>query len=424
MRRGGQDYYLHSNSLFSVAAVTDAAGSVVERYEYGSVYGTVTATDDAGGTKSAAAEIRNPWRFTGRRLDPESGLYHYRLRYYDPAQGRFVSRDPLGMWGDPDQRGVEQGYCGNNPTNLTDPMGDKSSAMDRIISRGGGGGTGIRPTSTSRGRGGRGNTYGPSRGGTDGMRQPSRNGRTYSSNTSSRGSTSTNSNLAKDPVRHGPSRATQTGGTTGNPNIPPPGGGAWGTSPGHKTDSVAGWRKMQSSHDLPFGSGAKKPSPVKAEGGMPTPGEAVRPGRSIPRVCHDDLPPGFSVMQDPKPSREDRHNYHHIFPRKYGHWFEDRYGIDIDNYTLRIPESTHRMLHVGGWGGAAPFPGGGWWNHLIVEQLREAEQLQGRCLTGAELVDFGQDFVHMHGLGQFLPLVPYPGGRRRWQTQEPPGPWR
>ncbi|MBL4847523.1 MAG: hypothetical protein JKY65_18550 [Planctomycetes bacterium] len=26
------------------------------------------------------------------------------MRYYDPEVGRFVSRDPLGMWGDPGQR--------------------------------------------------------------------------------------------------------------------------------------------------------------------------------------------------------------------------------------------------------------------------------------------------------------------------------
>jgi RHS repeat-associated protein len=136
MRRGGQDYYLHSNSIFSVSAVTNAAGTVVERYSYGSVYGTVTVTDDAGGALGAAAEIRNPWRFTGRRLDAETGLYYYRLRFYDPAQGRFVSRDPLGMWGDPGQRGVEQGYCGGNPVNRVDPFGLWTLRLDKSKDKG------------------------------------------------------------------------------------------------------------------------------------------------------------------------------------------------------------------------------------------------------------------------------------------------
>ena len=47
-----------------------------------------------------------------------------RLRYYDPAVGRFVSRDPLGLWGDPAQNGNGQSYCGHNPVNWTDPFGD------------------------------------------------------------------------------------------------------------------------------------------------------------------------------------------------------------------------------------------------------------------------------------------------------------
>ena len=46
-----------------------------------------------------------------------------RLRYYDPAAGRFVSRGPLGLWGDRSQSGSGQGYCGHNPVNLTDPLG-------------------------------------------------------------------------------------------------------------------------------------------------------------------------------------------------------------------------------------------------------------------------------------------------------------
>jgi RHS repeat-associated protein len=37
--------------------------------------------------------------FTGREYDPETGLYYYRARYYDPKIGRFVSQDPIGFLG-------------------------------------------------------------------------------------------------------------------------------------------------------------------------------------------------------------------------------------------------------------------------------------------------------------------------------------
>ena len=57
-------------------------------------------------------------------VEEACGLYYYRLRYYDPEAGRFVSRDPLGMWGDPGQRGNAQNYCGNNPVNGVDPLGN------------------------------------------------------------------------------------------------------------------------------------------------------------------------------------------------------------------------------------------------------------------------------------------------------------
>ncbi|MDZ4781012.1 MAG: RHS repeat-associated core domain-containing protein, partial [Planctomycetia bacterium] len=35
-----------------------------------------------------------PFRYTGRRLDPETGLYYYRARYYSSNIGRFVNRRP------------------------------------------------------------------------------------------------------------------------------------------------------------------------------------------------------------------------------------------------------------------------------------------------------------------------------------------
>jgi filamentous hemagglutinin len=87
------DYYYHTNALYSVIAVTDTAGTVVERYTY-DAYGQRTITD-ADGTPRAESRLGNEIGFTGRRLDPLTNQYYFRARYYDAAQGRFISRDPL-----------------------------------------------------------------------------------------------------------------------------------------------------------------------------------------------------------------------------------------------------------------------------------------------------------------------------------------
>ena len=110
-------HYYHQNSNFNVIALTDAAGNVVEKYAY-TAYGkadiftpgadnTWNTADDVtvapltNGVKtglanaSAASTVDNPYLFTGRRLDAESGLYYFRARYHDANLGRFISRDPL-----------------------------------------------------------------------------------------------------------------------------------------------------------------------------------------------------------------------------------------------------------------------------------------------------------------------------------------
>lgn len=43
----------------------------------------------------AASVVGNPWTFTGRRLDGETGLMYYRARMFDTGLGRFVGRDPI-----------------------------------------------------------------------------------------------------------------------------------------------------------------------------------------------------------------------------------------------------------------------------------------------------------------------------------------
>jgi RHS repeat-associated protein len=53
------------------------------------------------------------------QFDPETGLYYYRARYYDPNSGRFVSEDPLEFMGEKNY----YRYALNNPTNYVDPTG-------------------------------------------------------------------------------------------------------------------------------------------------------------------------------------------------------------------------------------------------------------------------------------------------------------
>jgi len=61
--------------------------------------------------------------YTGRPLDPDTGLYDYRARWYDAQVGRFVSEDPLGFAaGDMNT----YRYVGNSPLDYTDPTGMSS----------------------------------------------------------------------------------------------------------------------------------------------------------------------------------------------------------------------------------------------------------------------------------------------------------
>lgn len=71
----------------------------------------------------------NPFLFTGRYWDAHIDAYHYRARTYDPDMGRFMSRDPIGVWGDELNLGNPYAYVGNNPSTHRDPYGLYGTAV-------------------------------------------------------------------------------------------------------------------------------------------------------------------------------------------------------------------------------------------------------------------------------------------------------
>lgn len=98
-----------------MVAITDDTGAVAAKFAY-TPFGEVT-----GSTINQPACVI-PMGFAGAFgvLREPNGLYYMNARYYDPAMGRFLSEDPLGLGGGDL---TLYSYAGNNPVVFVDPSG-------------------------------------------------------------------------------------------------------------------------------------------------------------------------------------------------------------------------------------------------------------------------------------------------------------
>ncbi len=109
LNHGGQDYSYLYDGKGNVTSLLDDTQSVVADYTY----------DTFGNLMSSTGGVDQPYRFSTKRYDESLGMSYYGYRFYSPALGRWINRDPLGEAG-----GINlYGFVQNNPVNRIDPWG-------------------------------------------------------------------------------------------------------------------------------------------------------------------------------------------------------------------------------------------------------------------------------------------------------------
>ena len=107
-----EQYFFHPDHLGSSNYITNFVGDVCQHMEY-FAFGETFVEEHKNSNNS-------PYKFNGKELDDESGLYYYGARYYDPRISIWASIDPLAekmpSWS-------PYSFCFDNPMRYVDPDG-------------------------------------------------------------------------------------------------------------------------------------------------------------------------------------------------------------------------------------------------------------------------------------------------------------
>jgi RHS repeat-associated protein len=107
--RGGTAGYYQQDGLGSVTSLGNSSTSLTNTYSY----------DSFGNVTTSTGSFANPFQYTGRDYDQETGLRYYRARHYNSATGRFISEDPIRFAGS----SSFYVYVQNRPIIAKDPTG-------------------------------------------------------------------------------------------------------------------------------------------------------------------------------------------------------------------------------------------------------------------------------------------------------------
>jgi RHS repeat-associated protein len=100
--------YLHHDQLGSTRLLTGESGKTTASFSY----------TPYGGLEGTTGTATTPLGFGGQYTDAETGLQYLRARFYDPATGQFLTRDPIEK-----QTRQPYSYALDNPLNRVDAAG-------------------------------------------------------------------------------------------------------------------------------------------------------------------------------------------------------------------------------------------------------------------------------------------------------------
>jgi len=108
----GTYFYCYDGNGNVAALVNAADGATAASYEYGPFGELIRA--------NGPLAFINPFRFSTKYQDDETGFLYYGYRYYDPSTGRWLNRDPIG-----EETGGRNLYAmvHNDPVDLVDMLG-------------------------------------------------------------------------------------------------------------------------------------------------------------------------------------------------------------------------------------------------------------------------------------------------------------
>jgi len=131
------NYYIHSDHLGSVLAVSDQSGAEYARQSFDAWGRKRNATD---WTYDNVTDYEQSWLFrgyTGHEMLPEFGLINMNGRLYDNIVGRMLSPDNYSGHGGTSQGFNRYSYVLNNPLKYTDPSGENPFVAGAIGAGGG-----------------------------------------------------------------------------------------------------------------------------------------------------------------------------------------------------------------------------------------------------------------------------------------------